>query len=678
MKTEKRGFVTIATGNERYYIIAKNLLDSYRFHAGGYPFAIICDRENEYTAAFDKAVLMKNPSNSYMDKLRLFDHLPFDETIFIDADCLIYGDIDRWWDLFEQADDFSAFGRALEDLSTDQGWFRTEGMGKYRDQIHFVPNFSGGVYYLRNTERCAKVFEIAKEAAAHYREYPFAIFEDPADEPVIALGMAVTHCRPVNCGDVSLYSYKRLTRADISVPQAEWKYEGLWRPVIMIHWGHFGTMKAFYLSEVSKVRWLLQGKPSKGFAWTVLFRWKLLYGLLHVCDLVTLWKRIKRRIMLRLKRRRRHAVPKVLFFIEKLEGGGAEKVLRDLVNHMDQRRFDITVQTVWPCDASRYLAPGIRYKSMYPSDNKLNRILYRAEAESGLAYRLHIKDDYDIECAYLEMGSTKIMASSTNRRAKKLAWVHCDLMKAVANPQEFARRNTARYAKFDQIVCVSKGVKESFDTLFENRFPSVVLHNVIDDETIREKAGCEVPDFPPCDVPVVMAVGRLSAPKNFERLLKAHGRILREGVQHHLWIIGEGPERDGLERFVAEHGLKNTVHMPGFRDNPYAYMNRADIIVCSSSYEGFSTSVTEAVILGKPIVTTDCFGMQEILGESEYGLITENDDEAFYAGLKKMIADPELRQFYAAHASKRRESFSASALTETTERFLTAMMGESH
>lgn len=368
---------------------------------------------------------------------------------------------------------------------------------------------------------------------------------------------------------------------------------------------------------------------------------------------------------------------KLLFFIETLEGGGAEKVLRNLVNHMDQTRFDITVQTVWPCDASRYLAPGIHYKAMYSSESKVNRLIYRAEAESGLAYRLHVRDDYDLECAFLEMGSTKIMASSTNKRAKKLAWVHCDLMKAVADPQEFVRRNMERYAKYDRIVCVSEGVKNSFDSLFGNRFPSVVLYNVIDDGAILKEAACDVPDLSSGGDPVVMAVGRLSAPKNYLRLLKAHERILREGVPHQLWIIGEGPERADLERFTAENGLQSSVHLPGFRDNPYAYMSRADVIACSSSYEGFSTAITEAVILGKPVVTTDCFGMREILGDSEFGLITENEDEAFYMGLKKMLEDPQLRERYADRAAERGKAFSASVLTETTERFLTEMMGES-
>ena len=290
-----RGFVTIATGKEHYYRIAYNLLCSYRLNAGRHPFAIICDRENRYTAAFDKVVLLKDPAQNYMDKLRLFDCLPYEETIFIDADCLVYGDIDRWWTVFEAAGDFSVFGCAYDDLSTDSGWFKVDGMGKYKDSIKFVPSFSGGVYYLRNTQICSRVFETAKEAAAHYSDYPFAIFKKPADEPVIALGMAVMDCRPVDCSDVGLYTYRRYTRAEIDVPSAEWYYIDKWRPIILIHWGNFGTMKAFYLFETSKVRRKLEGKTNDGFVWTVLYRFKLLYYALYVCDLVTLLKRVKRR-----------------------------------------------------------------------------------------------------------------------------------------------------------------------------------------------------------------------------------------------------------------------------------------------------------------------------------------------------------------------------------------------
>lgn len=365
---------------------------------------------------------------------------------------------------------------------------------------------------------------------------------------------------------------------------------------------------------------------------------------------------------------------KILFFIETLSGGGAEKVLIDLVNHMDQSLFDITVQTLWPAEAAEKLNKGIRYRHVYSSNSRPNRYRMRLESSLGLIYRLSIKDNYDIECAYLEMGSTKILASSTNKKAKKIAWVHCDLMKAVSNPQDFAKKNASRYAKFDRIVCVSNGIKQSFDKLFGNRFHSVVLNNVIDDEVILKRAREDAPDFQRTGVPVVMAVGRLSVPKNYYRLLKAHEQILNDGINHQLWIIGEGPERSGLERYITEHALQNTVHMPGFRENPYAYMSRADVIVCSSSYEGYSTAITEAVILGKPIVTTDCYGMREILGDSEFGMITENTDAGFYSGLKAMLDNAELRNTFSNHAAERRIVFSAQKLTHGTEQFISELV----
>ena len=360
---------------------------------------------------------------------------------------------------------------------------------------------------------------------------------------------------------------------------------------------------------------------------------------------------------------------KILFFIETLTGGGAEKVLRDLVNHMDQTRFDITVQTVWPCDAGKYLVPGIRYKSMYPSESKTNHLRYRAEAESGLAYRLHVKDDYDIECAYLEMGPTKVMSASTNKKAKKLAWIHCDLTKAVADPQAYAEKTAPWYAKFDQIVCVSQSVKERFDELFQNRFDSTVLYNVIDDAAIRQKACLPLPEGAKKRRFTVLSVGRFSPPKKFMRLLQAHKRLIDEGLDHDLWILGDGGERPILEQYVAENNLTDSVWMPGFIDNPYPFLREADLLACSSVYEGYSTFMTEGVILSKPIVTTDVSGMRELLGDSECGLIAENDDDAFYLGMRKLVIDAELRERNSAKAAERGLTLSTQSLVKDAEAF---------
>lgn len=361
---------------------------------------------------------------------------------------------------------------------------------------------------------------------------------------------------------------------------------------------------------------------------------------------------------------------KILFFIETLEGGGAEKVLRNLVNNMDQTKFDITVQTVWPCDFEKYLVKGIKHKSMYSVRNSVNGLRYRVEAETGLAYKLHIKDDYDIECAYLEMGATKVMAASTNKKAKKLAWVHCDFMRKSNDPRAFAETAKKYYEKFDHVICVAESVRDSFIELFGNEINSVVLHNTIDDEEIKNKAKQELPAECKKRRLTALAIGTMYGPKNYERLLRAHKMLNDESIEHDLWIVGEGPDRLKLEKFVSTNNIEDSVYMPGFKNNPYPYIKAADLLVCSSNYEGFSTFITEGMILGKPVVTTECSGMREILGDSEYGLITKNEDEAFTAGFRKMLVDAELRKKYSHNAEERGAKFSKRNLVNETETFL--------
>lgn len=367
---------------------------------------------------------------------------------------------------------------------------------------------------------------------------------------------------------------------------------------------------------------------------------------------------------------------KILFFIETLEGGGAEKVLRNLVNSMDQTKFDITVQTVWPCDAEKYLADGIRYKSVYSSYNTANIVRYRIEAECGLTYMLHIKDDYDIECAYLESGATKILSGSNNKKAEKIAWVHSDLLKSVGNPEAFAEKTKPYYKKFDRVACVAENVKNSFVKLYGNLVPVDVVYNTIDDSEIREKAKQPLPEGVEKRRLTVVSLGRLSAPKKYMRLLKAHEKLLDEGLEHDLWILGEGPERAELEKYIEENDIEDSAKLLGFYDNPYPFLREADLLVCSSDYEGFSTFVTEGVIMGKPIVTTDCGGMREILGDSEYGLITANSEDGVYEGLKKMLCDESARNCFAEKAFSRGSDFSTEALTEKTEKFLQELIGE--
>lgn len=365
---------------------------------------------------------------------------------------------------------------------------------------------------------------------------------------------------------------------------------------------------------------------------------------------------------------------RVLFFIEKFEHngshGGAEKVLCNLVNHMDPTRFDITVKTLWPCDFDKYLASYIHRGSVYPRFDAAHQLLYRAEAAANLIYPLHLKGDYDIECAYLECGTTKIMAGSTNKRALKLAWAHCDFMTAWADPSAFAEKSRRWYEKFDAVPCVSQTVQTSFRHLFGSTPPSRVIYNTIDDEEIRRKAEASLPEDMQKQRFTVVSIGRLDAQKNYMRMLKACRQLLSEGFDFDLWILGKGDEQAMLEDYIRQHHLEDHIRLFGFRANPYPAIRCADLLACSSNYEGFSTFITEGLVLGKPIVTTECSGMRELLGDSEYGLITANSDADFYTGLREMLSSAELRAQYAAAAAERGVLFSTAELVQKTEQYL--------
>lgn len=213
-----RGFVTIATGNEKYYELAHNLLLSYRKYASDCtPFALICDRHTPETKSFDQVIIMQEPNYSYMDKLLLYRYSPFDETIFIDADSLILGDLRGLWGDFSDADDVSCYGCTYP-LESDRAWFSYEGTGKYKASIKYLVDLHGGIYYFRKSDRCTAIFETAIELAEQYHQYSFRHFEQPADEPVMAMSLAIHHSLPYDRPAHLLFvpSYWGKLRVDMS------------------------------------------------------------------------------------------------------------------------------------------------------------------------------------------------------------------------------------------------------------------------------------------------------------------------------------------------------------------------------------------------------------------------------------------------------------------------------
>ena len=191
-----RGFITIATGAEHYYKLARQLLRSFRCRSDGtVPFALICDRENEYTSEFDHVIILEHPCCSYLDKLLIYRYSPFEETIFIDADSLVMKDPSVMWEDFSGGSPVSCYGKTYP-IGSDGGWFRWENTGKWKNQIRYQIDLHGGTYYFRRGMESEQFFDLAITLAQEYDSYDFKDFVQPADEPVMALTMAIHGCLP--------------------------------------------------------------------------------------------------------------------------------------------------------------------------------------------------------------------------------------------------------------------------------------------------------------------------------------------------------------------------------------------------------------------------------------------------------------------------------------------------
>lgn len=261
-----KGFITVATGNERYYILAHNLLQSYRYHSGSKtPFAILCDRENEWTADFDQVVIIENPAHSYIDKLRILDLSPFDETIFIDADSLAYKDLNGLWAYFKDSPDIGLLGRTFP-ADSEKGWWQAENLGELKDKVDYKVICQGGVYYVRNNGKdLPAIKETCRFIAEHYMEYHFSIFETILeDETILCLAAALHHIRPVSeWFDVFAY-YPEVVCLSLDIRSGHLRY--IWtcrmerpnRKACLIHFGTVHTISSqadgIYYREVARLK----------------------------------------------------------------------------------------------------------------------------------------------------------------------------------------------------------------------------------------------------------------------------------------------------------------------------------------------------------------------------------------------------------------------------------------
>lgn len=359
---------------------------------------------------------------------------------------------------------------------------------------------------------------------------------------------------------------------------------------------------------------------------------------------------------------------KILIRIGSLRHGGAEKVLVTFLKNLPPDLYEIDL--LLNLYSGKYLADvpnfvNVLYlnKGEMITTNRLQDLPKKAYRKvfqgilkkfSSILYSKILKGKkYDIEFAAIHGFRDEIL-NSPLKNSKKIVWIHNDLRKT--HFHNYTDEEIRKFFGFDKILVISEQIKADFENLAkteDEKSRIVRIYNPLDTEEVisksQEVGSGKLEGQQPLinnDQPTFVSVGTVFPQKGFDRLLKVHKRLLEEGFQHKIQIVGDGYDFENIKKLRSELGVENTAEMIGFTENPYPYFKNADFFVLSSRYEGFPTVLFEAITLKKKIIATEVSGVSEMLENGKLGLIVENSEQGIYDGMKKALEKPEFFDEY--------------------------------
>ena len=326
---------------------------------------------------------------------------------------------------------------------------------------------------------------------------------------------------------------------------------------------------------------------------------------------------------------------KIAVFLPSLRGGGAERVMLTLANAMAGRGIPVDLIL---CQAEgKYLqeiAPGVavvdlaapRVAAGLPG---LVRYL-RAERPVAVISAMNHANVVALLAAKIARVSSKVIVTEHNTLSKSTAVAGAKgaLLKALMR---------VTYARCHRVVTVSDGVAADLTRelgLQQDRVRTI-YNPVVSDELLRRSHETP-PEEQATGRPLVVAVGRLTAQKDYPTLLRAFARMKPPAA---LAILGTGPLGPDMEALARDVGIADRVRFLGFQDNPYGWMRAAGLFVRSSAWQGLPTGRIEAMACGTAVVSTDCpSGPDEILEHGKWGdLVPVGDDEALARAIEDAL-----------------------------------------
>ena len=320
-------------------------------------------------------------------------------------------------------------------------------------------------------------------------------------------------------------------------------------------------------------------------------------------------------------------------------------MLVDIANALSDT-FDITIFTIYgKGELEKSLKQNIKVKRIFEGTYKELTKLQKISIPLKILlfqksyYKKYIQGDYDIEIAFLEGPITRLF-STKNHNTKKIAWIHNDISRVYGNDLKAKIKlmiDKSIYNKYQKLIFVSKDNKEVFDIRYPDIKPSEeVIYNYINPENVIEKAE-ETIDFTfDHNQMNFLTVARLVEQKGIDRLIRIHRELIANHYDNKFYIIGDGPEREKLEKLITEEHLEKTFILLGAKENPYPFMKQADIFCLLSNFEGYGMVLEEAKILNKPIMITNT-AAREAVKNYKNAIIVENDEHEIYNKLKYII-----------------------------------------
>lgn len=369
----------------------------------------------------------------------------------------------------------------------------------------------------------------------------------------------------------------------------------------------------------------------------------------------------------------------ILFIAGRMVGGGAEKVLIDILRNIDYNTYDV--------DLALVEKSGILLGQVPMEVNKIelwgkNSFHYFMAVKLSLHLHCNIlfsqrlngnllRKDYDAEIACLEGLPSKLLALRKTE-AKRISWIHTDLSKFHRSLSFFGSRARERkaYNKIGNIITISHECRKGFIQLFpELADQTKVSYNPVDIPNIIRKGQENIPDnckLFPADKFNIISVGRLSIEKNPFRMLEVAAIAKQRLLPFNFIWVGEGDLSEEFTSKIKELGLDDVVTLTGFKSNPYPYINQADILLLPSDAEGFPLVVCEAMVLGIPVISTPTTGPLELFENNQYGIIADFSPESIVEAINTLYKNPDQRKILAEKGKEKIEEYS---VTKAMERF---------